>query len=118
VKKAIPVAAALLLAACANSAISERYDGVEPVTVPMRGVFRVYDKPQDSLIMVTSPRGGSTYQAAGMYPNYSPAESRTPRPLYQQAAQKFLADAGRHACHITDGYPLASSAYEFTYACE
>ena len=52
-----------------------------------------------------------------MGPTFTAVESRVPRPLYQKAAQKFLADAGRNSCHITDGYPLASTAYEFNYAC-
>jgi hypothetical protein len=118
VKKFAPIAASLLLAACAGSgSISERYDGIDPVTVPLRETYRVYDKPAASLIMVTSPAGGGGYQGAGMGPTFSDVESRVPRPNFQAAAQKFLADAGRDDCRITDGYPLARSVFEFSYAC-
>jgi hypothetical protein len=118
VKIITPIAAALLLAACANSeAISDRYAGVDPVTVPLRGTYRVYDKPDASTIMVTNPAGAAPYQASSMGPVSGDMDGRVPRPYFQQAAQKFLADAGRPQCHITDGYPLARSVFEFSYAC-
>jgi hypothetical protein len=116
VKKLTSIAAALLLASCSGSA-SDRYDGIEPVTVPLRDIYRVYDKPTASLILVTGRAGAGPYQGAGIGPTFSEVESRVPRPIFQAAAEKFFAAAGRGDCRITDGYPLARSAFEFSYAC-
>ncbi len=116
-KRAVSIAAGLLLAACATSpSISDRYQGIDPVAVSTRDTYRVYDKRSENLVLVTG-RGGTGY-----WPGYAPApmigDTRLlPRQIYQEAAERYFANAGHSECRVVDGYQLARTAFEFQYVC-
>jgi hypothetical protein len=78
--------------------------------------FRIFDKPAEGKVMVTSSLGaaaaggfvkGLTFGASG------PAVSK---PIFQEAIEDFLAKSGR-TCRIMDGYLLVDPQWEFRYDC-
>jgi hypothetical protein len=86
--------------------ISTRYDE-----------FRVFDKPTDNRLMITPSLGNTAGNAfvGGLLLN--PTIGATPRPVYQEAVEKFLADSGRD-CRVTDGYLIVEPQWEFRYSCD
>jgi hypothetical protein len=114
----VSVACGLLLVGCAASpSISDRYSGIEPVGVWGRESYRVYDKRAENLVLVTT-RHGSGFMPGSTPAALSPDSRLLPRPIFQAAADRYFAEAGRSECHVTDGYAVTAKAFEFEYACE
>ncbi|MBR2534653.1 MAG: hypothetical protein IKE66_01135 [Hyphomicrobium sp.] len=109
-----PLSMSLLLgtAGCASvSYITQNYSTVSPVSVATSyDTFNVFDVPASNKLMVNSSIGaafvsGATFNVAA-----------TPKPMFQEAAERFLIQTGRQ-CRIVDGYALATMQWEFRYDC-
>ena len=101
-----------LISGCASvSYITQNYSSVSPVSVATGyDTFNVFDLPASNKLMVNSSVGaafvsGATFNVAA-----------TPKPVFQEAGERFLAQSGRQ-CRIVDGYALATMQWEFRYDC-
>ena len=107
------------LAGCASiSYITQHYRGIPPVEIATaHDTFRVFDKPGDGRIMVTASLAAAAGQGfvGGLMLN--PAVAASPKPVYQEAAERYLAATGRQ-CRISDGYLLIEPQWEFRYSCD
>ena len=107
------------LAGCASiSYITQHYRGIPPVEIATaHDTFRVFDKPGDGRIMVTASLAAAAGQGfvGGLMLN--PAVAASPKPVYQEAAVRYLAATGRQ-CRISDGYLLIEPQWEFRYSCD
>lgn len=117
--RVILLAVAALLSGCASfSYITESYGNVTLVEVTTRyDTFRVFDKPTEGKLMITSSIGSAltTGFTGGLLLN--PTATQTPKPIFQEGAEQFLAQTGR-SCRIVDGYLLVNPQWEFKYECE
>lgn len=79
--------------------------------------FRVFDKPAENRMMVTSSLASAAAQGftGGLLLN--PTVTATPKPVFEEAAQAYLKQTGRN-CKIVDGYLLVNPQWEFKYSCE
>jgi hypothetical protein len=111
-------AAGLLLGGCAGMSYAlEHYSGVEVIGVEMPDdTYRVFDKPAENRMMVTSSVAAALGQGAGRGLTLGAANTTPPKPRFQAAAEKHLADTGR-TCRITDGYLIIEPQFEFRYDC-
>jgi hypothetical protein len=107
-----------LVSGCANvSYVMDHYRGVDIQQVETRyDTFRVFDKPSDGRLMITSSLSTAFGQgiAGGLSMNLTVAAA--PKPVYQEAAEKFLYERGRD-CRIQDGYLVLQAQWEFLYEC-
>jgi hypothetical protein len=116
---ATAIALATVLSGCANiSYIVDNYSGVPVQEISTRyDTFRVFDKPGENRMMVTASLASAAGQGlvGGLMMN--PTLGATPKPVYQEAVEAFLARSGRQ-CLVTDGHLLAEPQWEFRYRCE
>ena len=119
IRKLFALSILSLLTGCASiSYITETYNEAKLVEVAMPDdTYRIFDNPKISKIMVTSSIGSALGQGLGKGLTLGAAETIPPRPKFQAAAEKFLADDGRKNCKIKDGYLLISPQFEFIYDC-
>lgn len=107
--------AAFVLAGCGGiEYISQHYSDVSPQDVAMPDdTYGVSDKPAEGRMLVQSSIGTGVAQGigAGLF-----SADPLPKPFFQAAAERFLAQTGRK-CRITDGYTLAMTSWEFRYVC-
>ena len=119
-RKALMVTAlALGLGGCAGMQHAmEHYGSITPVEVTMPDdTYRVFDKPSDTRIMVTSSLNSAAQQGALKGFTLGIADTTPPQMRFQAAAEKYLKDRGRGGCRITSGVLLVQPQYEFRYAC-
>lgn len=114
----VALSAMVLVSGCAGVGyILENYTGVEVVQVAMPDdTYRVFDKPSEGKMMVTSSIGAAAGQGIGKGLTLTILDTTPPKPRFQAAAEKFLVDSGR-TCVITDGYILITPQFEFKYTC-
>lgn len=115
----IALAISLALTGCASfSYIAESYGNISLVEVTTRyDTFRVFDKPAEGKLMITSSLSSAMASgfAGGLLLN--PTATQTPKPIFQEGAEQFLAQSGR-SCRIIDGYLLVNPQWEFRYECD
>ncbi len=98
--------------------ISRNYADVPVATVETPyDNFRVYDRPGDGRMMITSSFGSAIGQGVVAGLTYNSAIGATPKYVFQEGVEKYLAGTGRR-CSVTDGYLLAQPQWEFRYTCE
>ena len=114
---AILFAAILCLSACAGYGravqISRQYANTpESEYTNPDGVWRIYDKPNQTRLMIVPSLAHSFGMAFGglTYVGSTGAE-------FRNAAQNWLVSVGRR-CMVTDGQLLVSPQWEFRYACQ
>ena len=113
----------ILVAATGAGCATVQYISRNYADVPVTNVttayddFRVYDKPGEGRMMITSSLGSAIGQGVIGGLTYNPAIGATPKPVFQEAVEKYLASAGRR-CAVTDGYLLAQPQWEFRYTCD
>lgn len=111
---------AIMLGGCAGiSYVVENYAGIEKheVIVPGDDEYRVFDKPQQGKMMVTSSLGSAAGQGAVKGLTLGAMDGAPPKPRFQKAAETYLASTGRASCRVTDGYLLVQPQWEFVYDC-
>ncbi len=76
----------------------------------------IFDKPAEGKMLVQRNPGSAAAQGffGGLMLN--PTVTAAPKPLYEQAAQAFIAKTGR-SCTIKDGYLIIEPSWEFKYEC-
>ena len=106
-------------AGCANvQYIEQNYSGVAVESVETQyDTFRVFDKAGEGRMMITSSLGSAVGQGLVGGLLYNPTVGATPKPVFQEAVEKYLAHSGRR-CVVLDGYLLAEPQWEFRYKCD
>lgn len=109
----------LMLAGCAGMQHAmDHYGGITPVDVVMADdTYRVFDKPSDTRIMVTSSLSSAAAQGAAKGLALGLAETTPPMARFRAAAEQHLRTMGRGQCRITSGVLLVQPQYEFRYRC-
>lgn len=112
-------ASAIALVGCAGvQHAMTHYSGIEPVNVAMPDdTYRVFDKPADGRVMVTSSLGAAAAQGFGSGLLLNAVDNTPPLPSFQAAAEKHFVDTGRTNCRITQGYLVVKPQFEFRYTC-
>lgn len=107
------------LGGCASvNYIVKEYDGVKVVEVKMPDdTYRVFDKPDQSKLMITSSLGSAAGQGFVKGLTLGAIPTDTPKPLFEAAASQFLQESGRSSCRIIDAYLLAQPQWEVKYDC-
>lgn len=107
------------LSGCASiNYIVNEYRGIEVREVKMPDdTYRVFDKPAESKMMVTSSLGSAAGQGFAKGLTFGAAQTEPPKPLFEAAALQFLTDSGRPGCRVLDAYLLASPQWEVKYDC-
>lgn len=116
----LALAAALTLTACAgiNHAMST-YGDVPPVHHEHAGLgWRVFDRPQDGLLMITPSLGRAAAHGlrAGSTFGLSEGGITGPAQPYAEAAQAWL-DQRDQRCRLTQGRVVLPVQIEFDYTC-
>lgn len=95
-----------------------QYEGT-PVVPVQTGydTFRVFDKPAEGRMMVTSSMSAAMSGGAVSGLTLGAAPASAPKPYFQEAARKHLDSTGRQTCTITDGYLIIEPQWEFRYSC-
>lgn len=109
----IPAALGLAgLCACAGHDYAlENYKAAPRAEVTTRhDRFGVWDNRPAGKLLVQVQRGGDT----GLI--WNPNVSSYPRPHFQEAAERYLADTGRR-CAISDSAMILEQRWEFSYRC-
>jgi hypothetical protein len=111
---------ALALTGCAGMQHAmDHYSGIEPVEVQMPDDrYRVFDKPTDGRMMVTSSIGSAAGQGMGSGLMLGMVDTTPPLPHFQAAAEAHLVATGRAQCRVTQGYIVIKPQFEFRYTCE
>lgn len=119
-------ACALMLAGCGAGvkyAIDE-YSGVEvksfQITEPDGEIYRVFDKPAQSKLMITPSLGraaGAGFASGLTFGAVSADDSLGPKPEFEKATLAYLASTQRPNCRIIDGYVVVRGQWEFKYDC-
>jgi hypothetical protein len=109
----------LLLTACAGMSYAlENYGDVKVQEITMKDdTYRIFDKPKESRMMVTSSIGGAMMQGGGKGLTLNTVDTTPPLPMFRAAARAWLNKTGRSHCKITDGYLILNPQYEFNYSC-
>lgn len=116
------VALAALCAAlggCASANyVMDQYSGVaiKEVRIP-DDTYRIYDKPSENKLMVTSSLGSAAGQGFVKGLTFGTAQTEPPKPLYEAAALQFLNESGRPGCRIKESYLLMQPQWEVKYGC-
>lgn len=107
------------LGACADPAfeqaiaISDEYADVAMTSyTDSSGLWRIYDKPDESRLKIGPSLARSIGGAFGPEVTFVPPTMRET----QHTAQDWLANRGR-SCSIVDGHLLVGPLYEFRYSC-
>ena len=117
---AVALAAGLALTGCGEGFdyAMETYRDVPPVNVVSDGkVWRVFDRPDAGLIMITPSLGDVAGAAAiegatlGLSGDLDPEE-----PAYRAAAMAHLRSTGR-SCRILTGREVIETQWEYSYRC-
>lgn len=109
--------AALGGCAGANYAM-QNYNGVPVQRVETAGDnWRIFDKPDEGRMMVTSSIGAAMAQGLGQGLLFNAVDNTPPEPQFRQAARAYLDSTGREACQITDAYLIVRPQFEVTYDC-
>lgn len=119
VSRVLTVALPLMLSGCAAvSYITEEYWGVtvEHVAMP-DDTYRIYDKPAQSKMMVTSSIGAAAAQGMGTGLAWGLVDNTPPKPRFDAAALQHLANTGRAGCRVVDSYLLMKPQFEVKYDC-
>lgn len=110
----------LALAGCSSGAqyAMREYSGVSavPFTVEDDDVYRVFDKPAESRLMITPSIAKAAAMGAVGGATMGIADVSGIKPTYERAAVAYLASTGRH-CRIVDGYLVQRPQWEFKYDC-
>ena len=89
----LTVPALLLVAGCAGLDHAMEYSGVEVVMVTtQRADFRVFDKPEESRMMVTPTIGAAAGQGFLSGLTFGAADTDYPKPWFQEAAEAHLSN--------------------------
>lgn len=117
--KSVLVLGLLLLTGCAGMSYAmTEYSGVKVNEIETKhDKYRIFDKPEQGKMMVTSSIGHSMGQGLAKGITLNSVDSTPPKPLFQEAARAWLDQTGRKKCKITDGYLIISPQFEFTYSC-
>lgn len=114
------VLASVCLSGCAGlSYVIENYSGItpEPVSMP-DDTYRVYDKPHENRMMITSSLGSSAAQGVGRGITFGLADTTPPEPRFEAAANQYLALKGRSECKATSATLLVTPQFEVKYRCD
>lgn len=118
--KTATIAAALCLGltGCASMEyIVKNYNDVPVVEhTTSYDTFRVFDKPREGRMMITSSIGAAAAGGFAKGLTFGASGTVAPKPVYQEAVESYLAKTGR-ACRVTDGTLLADPQWEFRYEC-
>lgn len=119
-RQVVAVAVALLLCGCARmNYVLEEYTGISavPFDVPGDDVYRVFDKPAASKLMITPSAAKALGMGAesGLY--MGRVDTTPPKALYERASLAYLASTGRPNCRIIDGDMVLKPQWEFKYDC-
>lgn len=107
------------LTGCAGiSYIAEEYSGVpvEHVAMP-DDTYRVYDKPAQNKMSVSSSIGAAAAQGMGTGLAWGLVDNTPPKPRFDAAALQYLANTGRAGCRVVDSYLLVKPQFEVKYDC-
>ncbi|MBB4375624.1 hypothetical protein [Bradyrhizobium sp. SBR1B] len=109
----------LALAGCASvNYIVNEYQGVPVQEVKMSDdTYRVFDKPAQSKMMVTSSLSSAAGQGFARGLTFGAAPTDPPKPLFEAAALQYLSENGRPSCRVIDAYLLARPQWEVKYDC-
>lgn len=112
--------ASLFLSGCASvNYIKDNYDGVPITSVQTKhDTFRVHDKPAENRMMITSSIGAAL--AGGMLSGLTlgSATGTPPTPVFEEAANKYLAETGRAHCSVKSVALLLDPQFEAKYECK
>ncbi len=108
-----------VLGGCAGVSYAiDEYSGVEVKNIQMPDDnYRVFDKPAQNKMMVTSSILAAAAQGAGQGLLFNAVDNTPPRPLFERAATEYLRKTGRDSCRITDAYMILKPQYEVKYDC-
>lgn len=118
-KLGIVVVLCTTLGGCASlNYIMAEYQGVTVQEVRMPDdTYRIFDKPTQSKLMVTSSLASATGQGVSKGLTFGAASGEPPKPLFEAAALQYLNESGRPSCRVTDAYVLAQPQWEVKYDC-
>lgn len=112
-------AAILYTASCSSMSYAMKtYGDVDPINFEAYGrTWRVFDKPESGLIMLTPSLGDAALAGAAEGATLGLAGSMDPTQLvFQSAAAEYLKSTGR-TCDIRSGRLVLDPQWEFTYTC-
>jgi hypothetical protein len=109
---------AFLTACSGTSYVLEEYSSVTVDHMPMPDdTYRIYDKPQQGKMMVTSSLGASFAQGAGQGLLMNAVDNTPPKPRFDAAALAYLEKSGRRGCRVVESYILIKPQFEVKYEC-
>lgn len=110
---------AFSLGGCANiNYIMDNYSGVGIKEVATQyDTFRVFDKPAENRLMITSSIGSAIGQGLVGGATFNPTVAAAPEPVFHEAVEMYLAQSGRK-CEVQPGVLLAQPQWEFRYSCD
>lgn len=111
---------AAALSGCAGvNYIVENYSGVDYEDVAMPDdTYRVFDKPSEGRMMVTSSLSSAAGQGIGRGLLLNSIDTTPPGPLFEAAANQFLVNKGRPECRAVSTALLVQPQFEVRYRCE
>lgn len=115
----LALAVGLVSASCSGMSYAMKtYGDVQPVNFAAHGkTWRVFDKPESGLIMLTPSLGDAALAGAAEGATLWLAGSMDPTQLvFQSAAKDYLASTGRN-CQILTARLVVDPQWEFSYAC-
>jgi len=109
----------ILLSGCAGMGYAiDNYSGVPVHHHQTTGdTWRIFDKPSESRMMVTSSIGSAIAQGLGQGLLLNAVDNTPPEPRFRQAARGYLDLTNREECEITDAYLIVRPQFEVTYEC-
>lgn len=110
-------ACAVALTGCTSLNRAMEYDPTVHRVQTEHGVFRVFDHPDENVIMTTPSVGESMAQGVVRGATFGIVSPATPEQQHEAAARKWLDETGRENCKIVSGYLLVKPQYEFTFEC-
>lgn len=119
-KAAIVLGAVLTLTSCAGAKYAiDHYASVKPISfrsTEQAKVYRIYDKPHESRMMITPSIGASIGGGAVKGATFGALNTMNSEVGYRNAAEEFLLSTGR-ACRATDIALVIEPQYEIRYTC-
>ena len=117
-RKLVGLAVAVLLSGCSGADyLVNNYASTQlNVISTAHDTWWVSDRPDRRKLLVE--RNPASAFAQGLIGGllFNPTVAAAPKPLYQEAAEKFLKENGR-SCAIKDGYLVIEPSWEFSYEC-
>ncbi|MGE3230370.1 MAG: hypothetical protein AB7J30_13135 [Hyphomicrobium sp.] len=113
------VVGTLALSGCAGlNYIYENYQGTPLAEFQNEDdTFRIFDKPQESRLMITPSLGTTMVSGAVSGATFNAVSTAVPKPVYEKAVLGYLQSTGR-ACMVVDGALLVTPQWEFKYRCD